>query len=139
MLLLTGCAWKRTAVHGVTPYALHTHARSCIHGLLRLIPASTTQRMFSPRPALCTCAGGEAAQLVVALLDVVNTAIANRANLLELQRWAMALLDILEAYHPDLERRGTFKEVVDKFKDGLQVRGDGAGAQRRLKVVVPGA
>ncbi|GLC58251.1 hypothetical protein PLESTB_001337900 [Pleodorina starrii] len=66
--------------------------------------------------------GAEAANLVVALFDLVDAAIANHANLTELRQRAVALLDILAAYHEELAnlRPPRYKGVVDDFKELLQ-------------------
>ncbi|KXZ48008.1 hypothetical protein GPECTOR_31g372 [Gonium pectorale] len=64
--------------------------------------------------------GAEAANLVLVLLDLVEGAVTNASNLADLQRRALALLDLLSAYHPELERLRAYKGVVDEYKELLQ-------------------
>ncbi|KAG2489758.1 hypothetical protein HYH03_011710 [Edaphochlamys debaryana] len=65
--------------------------------------------------------GAEAAHLVLQLLDLVEGAMANSANLVALRDRALALLDVLLAYSRELlreERR--YKQAVDDFQEVLQ-------------------
>ncbi|PNH03037.1 hypothetical protein TSOC_010931 [Tetrabaena socialis] len=65
--------------------------------------------------------GAEAANLLVSLLDMIDTAIANHSNLGELRKRALAFLDILAAYHQELEQL-RYKSVVDEYKELLEVQ-----------------
>ncbi|PNH04770.1 Kinesin light chain [Tetrabaena socialis] len=63
--------------------------------------------------------GAEAANLLLSLLDMVDSAIANHSNLAELQKRALAFLDILAAYHKELEEL-RYKRVVDEYRELLE-------------------
>ncbi|KAG2487438.1 hypothetical protein HYH03_014005 [Edaphochlamys debaryana] len=66
--------------------------------------------------------GSEVANLVVGVLKLVETAVANKSNLLDLQDRALAFLDILEAYKGELEEQ-KLHEMVKKYKKHLEAIG----------------
>ncbi|KAG2487441.1 hypothetical protein HYH03_014008 [Edaphochlamys debaryana] len=64
--------------------------------------------------------GGEAANLVLAVLDLVDTAVANGDNLRDLKQAAMMFLGTLAEYHKTLEKMKRYKDVVGQYNDLLQ-------------------
>ncbi|KAG2490690.1 hypothetical protein HYH03_010852 [Edaphochlamys debaryana] len=65
--------------------------------------------------------GAEAANLVLAVLELVDTAVANSGDLADLRDRALAFLDILAAYQGELLALRRYKEVVGQYVEHLQL------------------
>ncbi|KAG2487434.1 hypothetical protein HYH03_014001 [Edaphochlamys debaryana] len=64
--------------------------------------------------------GAEAANLVLALLTWVDTALVNAADLEDLRDRALAFLDILDAYHGELLKLRLYEQVVLEYIEHLK-------------------
>ena len=132
-----GALLLRAALRASQPRAprLCRGSAACVPAAASTPPDHPLRRRRIPLPAAPErAAGGSAVELLTGILDAVDTAVVNQANLSALGGRAFDLLKMINQAQADLRARGAYAKIVSALTDTLRDIRDYARAYADLSV-----